>query len=402
MMLSNLKRFMDRMVGEYNVPGVDCIVYQDHEILFRYFTGMRDLENRKPMTGDELYIIFSMTKMLTCTCALRLFEEGKYDMQDPISMYLPEFDKMRISDQGFDDQSGAEITTGAMEGENVRKEGNQYAQNPITVKDLFTMGAGLDYDLHAPGIERAIKDGRTSTRELVSALSETVLGFEPGTRFRYSLCHDVLGALIEVWSGMRFGEYMKENILDPLGMKNTFFGVPRDKERLERMASRYTYDENRLPRRLPLECAYALSETYESGGAGLISTAEDYAIFLDTLANGGTAKNGYRLLSPETVALMGKNHLTSRQLEDFKKLRPGYGYGLGVRTHVDKTQSESLSPIGEFGWDGAAGGFSMVDPLNNLSLTYFQEVHRWDLWIQTEMRNALYTDLACAGLLKSE
>ena len=398
--LVNLKNYMVKLVAEYHVPGVDCIVYKDHEMLFRYFTGLSDHENEKPMTGDELYIIFSMTKMLTCTCALQLFEQGKYLMSDPLSKYLPEFEKMRIANDCVENLDAAKITTGAMEGECATSEGTQFARNPITIKDLFTMSAGLDYDLHAPGIERALKEGKTSTRELVSALSETVLKFEPGTRFRYSLCHDVLGALIEEWSGKRFGEYMKENILDPLGMKNTFFGVPKDAPRLERMAARYNYNADKRPERLSLECPFALSDQYESGGAGLISSAEDYAVFLDALANGGTAKNGYQILSPSTVALMGTNHLTGKQLEDFEQLRMGYGYGLGVRTHMDKTRSGSLSPIGEFGWDGAAGGFAMVDPGNRISLTYFQEVQHWDLRIQTEMRNALYNDLGRAGLLE--
>ena len=373
----NLKNYMDRLVSEYRVPGVDCTVYRDHQLLFRYHTGLRDLENRRPMTGDELFIIFSMTKMLTCTCALQLLEQGKYMLNDPLSRYLPEFASMKVS-------------TG---------EGTADAQNPITIRDLFTMGAGLDYDLRAPGIQRALAEGRTTTRELAAALSETVLGFEPGTRYRYSLCHDVLGALVEVWSGKTLGEYMKENLLDPLGMKNTFFGVPGDPKLLDRMAARYRYSPDRTPERLPLECVYNLSDRYESGGAGLVSTAEDYALFLDAIACGGQGANGARILAPSTVALMGTNHLTGAQLEDFGKARPGYGYGLGVRTHMDKSRSGSLSPIGEFGWDGAAGGFAVVDPKNKVSMTYFQEIHHWDLRIQTEMRNALYADLGRAGLL---
>lgn len=380
----NLNACMDRFVTEYLVPGVDCIVYQNHDMIFRYFTGLRDPETKQPMTGEELFIIFSMTKLLTCTCALQLLEKGKYLLSDPISRYLPEFETMKVSCHDMD-TAGSDF---------------RYAQNPITVRDLFTMGAGLDYDLCAPGILKALQEGRTTTRELVAAMSETVLGFEPGTRYRYSLCHDVLGALVEVWSGQSFGSYMKEHILDPLGMKNSFFGVPKEETLLKKMAARYTYTETRSLQRLPLTCMYALSEQYESGGAGLISTAEDYAVFLDALANGGMAKNGHRILAPSTVALMGTNHLSENQLEDFSKARPGYGYGLGVRTHMDKTQSGSLSPIGEFGWDGAAGGFAMVDTKNKVSLTFFQEVHRWDLRIQTEMRNALYADLGRAGLLK--
>jgi len=261
------------------------------------------------------------------------------------------------------------------------------------------MAGGLDYELEAPHIQKALQEGKTSTRDLVAAMAQTVLGFEPGTRFSYSLCHDVLGALVEVWSGMRFGEYMKMNVLDPLGMKNTFFGIPKEPELLQKMMTIYRYNDQRLPQRLPLTCRFTLTDEYESGGAGLVSTPEDYSLFLDALANGGTGKDGYLLLQPKTVALMGQNHLNDQQLDDFHKLRKGYGYGLGVRTHMDPAESGTLSPVGEFGWDGAAGAFSMVDPKNQLSLTYFQEVQNWDVRIQTELRNALYTDLKNAGLL---
>lgn len=391
---TRLKDYMDRLVTEYNTPGVDCIVYREHKEIFRYFTGMSDIEKKKKMCGNELYLIFSMTKMLTCTCALQLYEKGKYLMSDPISMYLPEFERMRISSQEYGTKNASDITTGGSMGEEIKNaDDDGYAKNPITVKDLFTMGAGLDYDLQADGIKKALEEGKTSTRELVGAMSETVLGFEPGTRYRYSLCHDVLGALVEVWSGEKFGEYMRKNIFKPLDMKNTFFGLPKEEERLSRMAARYTYDENRNPKRLPLECPYALSLDYESGGAGLTSCPEDYAVFLDALANGGVGKNGNRILSAATVELMGTNHLTGKQCEDFDNTRRGYGYGLGVRTHIDKTRSGSLSPIGEFGWDGAAGAFSMVDTQNKLSLTYFQHIHNWDVRIQTEMRNILYACL---------
>jgi len=222
-------------------------------------------------------------------------------------------------------------------------------------------------------------------------MSETVLGFEPGTRVRYSLCPDVFGAVIEVWSGKTLGEYMEENLFKPLGMKNTFFGVPKDEERLSRMAARYRYDDNRLPERMKLECPYNLSEEYQSGGAGLTSCPEDYALFLDALANGGVGKSGNRILSSASVELMGTDHMKGRQVEDFYQFRNGYGYGLGVRTHTDKTKSGCLSPIGEFGWDGAAGAFSLVDTKNKLSLTYFQHIHNWDLRYQSELKNIFYS-----------
>lgn len=393
MNFTNLKNCMAKMIREYNVPGLDCIVYKDHEMVFRYFAGMSDIENNKEMKGDELFLLFSMTKMLTCTAALQLFEQGRYLMSDPVSKYLPEFAKMKISSDQLNTQNAAKITTGSVSGESAESNSDGYARNTITIKDLFTMSAGLDYSLSDESITKALAEGKKTTRELVGAMSGKILGFEPGTRFRYSLCHDVLGALVEVWSGKRFGEYMKENIFEPLGMKNTFFGVPKDEALLQKTAALYTYDKDRKPVRRPLACVYNLSDQYESGGAGLTSCAEDYAVFLDALSCGGLGKNGNRILSSATVELMSTNHLKDKQSEDFSLLRPGYGYGLGVRTHIDKSQSGSLSPLGEFGWDGAAGAFSMVDTKNRLSLTYFQHVHNWDVRIQGEMRNALYSCL---------
>lgn len=388
---TDLKNCLDNLVKQYNTPGVDCIVYQDHEPVFRYFTGMRDLENGIKMDGNELYLIFSMTKMLTCVSALQLFEKGAFRMEDPISKYLPEFSQMKITTDALNSENAAKIASGSAAGETVSNTVSGCAENPITVLHLFTMGGGFDYNLKASGIQKALEDGKETTRELVGAMSETVLGFEPGTRFRYSLCHDVLGALIEVWSGQKLGDYMQEHIFSPLGMENTFFGSPKDEKRLAKMAARYIYEPDGTTRRLPLVCAYNLSEQYQSGGAGLTSCTQDYAVFLDALACGGMAKNGVQILFPETVRMMKTNQLSGQALEDFHVLRAGYGYGLGVRTHMDKTRSGSLSPIGEFGWDGAAGAFSMVDTDNKLSLTYFQHVHNWNLQIQTELRNALYS-----------
>ena len=334
-----------------------------------------------------------MTKMLTCVSALQLLEQGKYALTDHLSTYMPEFAKMKISPEDFDADSAAKIATGTTMGEKTTIRHSGYAENPIRIIDLFTMGAGLDYALKAPGILKAIEAGKTSTRELVGAMSETVLGFEPGTRFRYSLCHDVLGALVEIWSGETLGDYMQKHIFEPLGMQETFFGLPKDPQKLSRMAARYKYNPQGYPERLELGCAYNLSADYQSGGAGLTSSPVDYSLFLDAMACGGIGKSGARILKPETVELMKTNHLTGRAAEDFHKMRPGYGYGLGVRTHLHPELSGQPSPVGEFGWDGAAGGFAMVDTDHKLSLTYFQHVHGWKINIQTELRKALYACL---------
>ncbi len=389
-----MKNCLHHFVVDYHTPGVDCMVYQDHQLLFRHYEGMADLENAKDMTGNELYLIFSMTKMLTCTAALQLLEKGAYSLDDPISKYLPEFERMKLAAHEFDVEESVRITTGQSAGENFFTEADLYAVNPITVRHLFTMSGGFDYDINATYIKEAVVNGKISTRELVGAMAETVLGFEPGTRFRYSLCHDVLGALIEVWSDMKLGQYMEQHIFAPLEMRNTFFSVPTDEKLLSRMAALYTFGTGGMPERMPLVCMYSLSNVYESGGAGLTSCTEDYAIFLDALACGGIGKNGNRILSAESICLMGTDNMTGRQIDDFHKLRQGYGYGFGVRVHTDSASSGSLSPHGEFGWDGAAGAFSMVDPVNNISLVYFQHVHNWNVEIQTEIKNSLYADIA--------
>ncbi|MBQ4087172.1 MAG: beta-lactamase family protein [Clostridia bacterium] len=390
---TKLQNALDRIVTEYHAPGVDCQVYIDHQPVFRYFAGMRDAENKIPMDGNELYLIFSMTKMLTCTGALQLLEKGAYRLDDPISKYLPEFAHMKVSAKGMDAAAGAKVASGKGMAEAEEQTDVYDAKTPITVKHLFTMGAGLDYVLNDEPIKNALAEGKKTTRELVGAMAGKVLGFEPGTRYRYSLCHDVLGALIEIWSGQKFGEYMKEHVFDPIGMTRTFFGVPKDEERLSQMAARYTYQADGYPKRLPIECYFILTDAYESGGAGLTSCTEDYARFLDMLACGGVAANGNRILKEETVMLMQKDHLVGEQKKDFDNMRAGYGYGLGVRTHINPERSGSKSPVGEFGWDGAAGAFSMVDIKHKVSLTYFQHVHNWGLAYQQELKDSLYDSL---------
>ncbi len=387
----NLKQCLDKFTEQYRVPGLDCMVYMEHIPIFRYYTGLRDAEKGLPIEKDTLYLIFSLTKLLTAVSVLQLVEEGLIQLNDPVSKYLPEFGRMKLSVSDFDTGAGTRVARGLSLDES-GVTGEEYAQTPITVLHLLTMCGGLDYNLNAPQIKKAIAAGKSSTRDIVEAMSDTALGFEPGTRYRYSLCYDVLGAVIEVVTGQSLGAYMQTHIFAPLGMDNTFFGVPEDDNRLSRMAVRYRYDETGCPQRMPLVCLFNPTKDYQSGGAGLVSCTEDYAKFLDALACNGVSYNGVRLLSPETVKMMGTNQLSGTPEMDFGRMRPGYGYGLGVRVHTDPNTSKSLSPLGEFGWDGAAGAFSLVDPENRISMIYFQEVQGWDIGIQTELKNALYTD----------
>ena len=390
-----LKECLDHYVKDYNVPGVDCIVYKDHKEIFRYFSGVSDIESGKKVDGSELYYIFSMTKILTCAAALQLFEKGAYKMDDPISKYMPEYEHVQIKQKRLDPECAARIASGEIIEEPTYEKVLVDAKNPITVHHLFTMQGGLNYALKAPYILNTIEAGKTSTRELAGAMAKTQLGFEPGTRYCYSLCHDVLGALIEIWSGMSFGEYMRKNVFEPLGMKDTHFGYPRSEAEAARMATLYRYDANRIPEKIDQQCPYTLTPEYESGGAGLISSPSDYILFLDALSCGGVGQSGYRILKEETVKMMATNQLKDKSFEDYlttMKQKEGYGYGYGVRVHMNPELSGAKSPIGELGWDGAAGAYALSDAENGVSIVYFQHVMNWGGVIHSELRDAFYSE----------
>ena len=386
MNFEKLKDCMDSLIKDHKIPGLDIIVNKDHKEIFRYTKGFSDIENQRKMQGNEIYDIYSMTKMVTCIAALQLVEKGILSLEDEISKYLPEFEKMKISEYDFDEEEGQKIASGVSAGANAKPDFDGYAKTPITIKHLFTMSAGFDYDVGFLREKSEAGGSQQSTREVVSFISETVLGFEPGTRFRYSLCHDVLGAIIEVASSQKLGDYMKENIFEPLGMNNTSFDIPVS----DRVMVKYRNENGKIVKTEQGNW-FKVTNKYQSGGAGLASTAEDYALFVDAIACGGIGKNGNRILLEETIKLMGTNHLSDKALEDFDKMRKGYGYGLGVRVHINPEESCKLSPAGEFGWDGAAGAFSLVDTKNKISVAYFQEMFGWDLKMQHLITNALYS-----------
>jgi CubicO group peptidase (beta-lactamase class C family) len=228
----------------------------------------------------------------------------------------------------------------------------------------------MDYNFGADPIEKAIKEDGATTRSIARAMARVPLGFEPGEDYRYSLSHDVLGAVIEQASGMKLAEYIQKYIFDPLGMKDIGFH-PTD-EQSKRITAQYRY-HNGTNTVEPCETAnrYAFSPDYDSGGAGLFSTVTEYMKLVTVLANGGRSKDGYVLLRPETIKMMGENQLSDKGRDTFCKGRFfGYGWGLCGRVHMDPEISFSKSSVGEFGWDGAAGAFTMIDPEKNIAM-YF-------------------------------
>ena len=379
-----MKNFMDSLT-EWIIPGNSVVIYKDGKKVFEYSSGYSDLEKKIKKTGEEQLYIYSCSKVATVTAALQLYEQGKFLLSDPLYEYLPEFKKMYVKD-----------------GDRIKA-----AENPITIRDLFTMTAGLSYATNTPAFEKARKltDGKMDTRTVIKCLAEEPLLFEPGARWNYSLCHDVLAVLAEVVSGMGFSEYMKKHIFEPLDMNNSYYHTPNDVI----ISPQYIYEIQDTKNIVELQQkehttgvvkrAYGnelvFGENYDSGGAGIITTVDDYAKFAAALANSGTGLNNNRILSSATVKLMKTNQLNEAQRKtmNWRRLR-GYGYGLGVRTLIDKAESGSNSSIGEIGWGGAAGATIIADTEEKVALFYAHHMlNPQEEYYQPRLRNVLYSCL---------
>ncbi len=372
---SKIARYMeDTVCQKHGVPGCDILIYRDHELLYRHICGFSDREAQIPLTEDHLYYMYSCTKVLTVSAGMRLWEEGKLDLDAPVSDYLPAFADVKQNIDGT-------LTA---------------PQKPLLVRHLFTMSGGFDYNMRTEEINALIaKNPHAVTLEIVDLFAKKPLLFTPGSRFLYSLCHDILAAVIEVASGMRFSEYLKTVIFDPIGMRDSTFDDTPDV--LARLAGQYNADQNGIVTRVGQGNIFRLTDNYESGGAGLICSAADYAQFADTMACGGTAANGYRFLKPETVRLLHKDQLPTYTMDGTFSCAagPGYGYGLGVRTRLDQNEGQR-SPIGEFGWDGAAGSYVMCDDTNHLSIFFAMHVLSWPCCIGSDhavIRDMVYDAL---------
>ncbi len=357
---------------KHQVPGCDLVITRDHKPVFRHISGYADRETKTPLTQSHMYYMYSCTKPLTVTAGLRLLEEGKLDLETPVSRYFPSYANVKVL------QDGKLVP----------------ANTVMTLRHLFTMTAGYDYEFEFPETSCIFTPEfrRATTEEVVEVLSKRPLIFHPGERFSYSICHDILAGVIEKIADMRFSEYLDKIIFTPLGMTDSTFSETPALH--ERMATQYLAEDDGSIVATEQKNEHRLTEEYESGGAGLISTVNDYAKFADTLACGGTTAEGYRMLRPETVKFMHTEQLHSYSVESSFTCPagPGYGYGLGVRTRVNRDEGQR-SPIGEFGWDGAAGSYVLMDETNRLSVFFGMHVLNWPSCIGTDhavMRDLIY------------
>lgn len=336
-MFSKLTSILDSFIGN-GTPGYDCAVYQDGRCVYRHMNGYSDSENNIPVKGDELYYVYSCSKVITVTAAMQLYEKGLFSLDDKLEKYIPEYREMYVKDENGD---------------------KRLAKTPITVKHIFTMTAGFSYALKNPAIKRFKEEtgGRCPTREFAKYMADSVLDFEPGTKWQYSFCHDILASLIEIWSGEKFGEYVRKNIFEPAGMKDSSFYI--SPENYGKLCPQYKHDysTHEISLTEPVNC-YDLGPEFESGGAGCVTTVDDVIRFGEALRCG-------KLLKEETLDLMTSNHIT-HCLDSFIVER--YAYGLGVRC------SRGDDGITDFGWGGAAGAGLWIDRENGLTVFYAQHV----------------------------
>ena len=359
-------------VDRGRVPGAVALVARRGRLALFDSYGLRDPAAGAPMANDAIFRIYSMTKPITSVAAMMLWEEGKFLLSDPIEKFLPEFSAMAVAVE-----SRGEL-------------GREPLGRAITIQDLLRHTSGLTYEFRGPGpVQKMYMSAKVSGRsqsnaDQVATLGNMPLLHQPGTRWEYGRSTDVVGRLVEVLSGQRLSEFFKQRILAPLGMVDTAFHVPeRDHSRL---AQAFAKDPDGGATVQLLEVRNA--PNFESGGGGLVSTAGDYARFLQMLLNGGTLE-GCRLLSRKTIELMTADHLGAiTGAPDL--LLPGYGFGLGFAVRMHTGIASEPGSVGEYFWGGLAGTTFWVDPAEQLFALMLIQAPGQRQYFRNLFRNLVY------------
>src|ERR1700694_4815050 len=352
--LRRIDEIMRRLVDQGKFAGVVTLVARRGGVAHFEATGLMDREAGRPMERDAIFRLASMTKPITCTAAMMLFEEGRFLLDDPIADFLPEFAKTKVYER--ETSSGLELAD---------------LDRPITIRHLLMHTSGIAYDWSAPPPVARIYQEQEIVRsdepiaEKVRRLAALPLSHQPGSAWTYGYSHDVLGRLIEIISGQPFDAFLRERLFDPLEMTDTGFHVP--KQNLDRLAPVYaTAESGGIQRADRAALDFSKPPVCLRGGGGLVSTTSDYAKFCQTLLNSGVLGN-VRLLGRRTVELMTANHTGAKSpfAPDFP-VSTSYGYGLGFRVLIDAAKSDVGGSIGEYGWSGAQSTYFWVDPAEEL------------------------------------
>ncbi len=361
--LEQLSVVLQKEIDNGAISGAAIRVIHNNETLYQDELGYANKEKKKPIENDTIYRMYSMSKPITSIATMILYERGMLNLLAPVSDYL----------EGFKNQMV------------ITSEGLVPVARQATIQDLLNMTAGVVYpdDTFEAGrkmaalfaeVEKSYHVGKSvSTVEFANRIGQLPLEFHPGEHWRYGACADVLGAVIEVVSGRKLSRFLQEEIFTPLGMEDTGFYVPKDK--LDRFAETYDYNyqTNKL---VPFKgdflaiFDYLSPPSFESAGAGLVSTVKDYSRFALMLMNGGV-HNGIRIISRKTVDYISTPQLTPVQAVTYNwDALMGYSYGNLMRSLVDPVQAASNGTIGEFGWDGWTGNYFFIDQKEKLIMVY--------------------------------
>ncbi len=345
---AQLDQAMQKQVADGKLAGVDTLIFHDDEIVHRQLTGYKNLADQEPLTEDTLYKIFSLTKPITGTALLMLYEEGKFRLDDPVEKYIPEFKGMQVAKR--DGPDGRPVT--------------EAADHPVTIRELMTHTGGFTYGRFSQSqvdslyVEAEVLDPNSTLADMIQKLKDIPLRQQPGKQWHYSVSVDIQARLIEILSGKPFDVFLKERIFQPLGMNDTDFYAPEDK--VDRLATTYRPSENGL-QPMPNE-PFLTKPQFLNGGGGLVSSMSDYLRFARMLLGEGEV-DGVRLLKPETVRMMRSDQLPEDV--DGPNWAPGNRFGLNVAVVTDSEKAGYL-PEGTYWWWGIQGTWMWIDPENRI------------------------------------
>ena len=359
-----------RYIEPKKIAGTLTLIARHGQVAYLSPLGLMDIERQKPMTEDTIFRIYSMTKPITSVALMMLYEEGYFQLDDEVHKHIPEWRNLQVYASG-----------------NYPLFLTQRPERLMTIRDLMTHTSGLTYHfMERTNVDAAYRQlgvgvvgGPSTLRGMIEKLAFLPLEFSPGTKWNYSVSTDVLGYLVEVMSGMRFDEYLKKKIFEPLKMVDTDFYVPPEK--LDRLAANYSRQPDKTIKVEddPGNSTYSRPPTFFSGGGGLVSTAADYYRFCQMLLNRGEL-DGARILGRKTIELMTMNHLpggkdmSELSVSTFTQVATeGTGFGLGFSVHLGSDKSQVIGSVGEYAWGGAASTAFWIDPVEDLIVIFLTQ-----------------------------
>ena len=374
---STLRSFVD----SGNIAGISALIYEQGQEVYYNAFGYADKEAKKPMERNTIVQIYSMTKPVTGTALMTLYEEGKFELDDPISKFIPEFSDMQVY-TGVD--ANGNVTTEPLD-------------RPITIRDVTRHTAGFPNRPDIPGLSEILErnniyDRETTLSDFAKKLGDIPLWFQPGTQWEYGPSVDVQALLVERISEVPYGEYVRNNVLNPLGMETTRYYIPEeDRDRFAKLYIRT--GEGELVQDSVTYSNYTEHWPLTRGGSGLTSTLDDYMKFAQMLVHEGRL-DSVEILKPETVKLMATNQLPDSITERSwlpSKGQVGFGIDFAVRVAPPANAKENHGMVGEFYWDGAASTLFWIDPINKLTAVMFVQLFPYDqIGLHKKFRDAVY------------